>query len=326
MSMTYDKLRKSLKGPVHLVMTPVTANEDIDYVVLKELIKTNIENFKGNDCVFLAGGSTSEFYGWTDEMFKKYVNVVVEAVNGAFPVVFGTSRPGTRYSIEMSKYAEAAGADGVMIVNSYYHPVTDECVYEHYKAIADSVKCGVVIYNNPMTTKLFIYPDMMKRLSKIDNIVGLKENTDKPGMFYRTYKTIDPNDMTVFTGLGETFFQYTALHGSRAFVTDLCNFLPKKAFAIYNAAKAEDFKKLTSLIDELDPLEQFKGKVAAKQNVSTAFSTYLPVGGVPIYQSVIKESMKIVGLPIGKVMRPMYNLNSGEIAELKGILKSLGAF
>ena len=327
MSMTYDELRKNLKGPVHLVMTPITKEEEIDFACLKELITTQVKQFKGNDCVFLAGGSTSEFYGWTDEMYKKYVNVVVEAVDGAFPLIFGTSRPGTGYSIKMSKYAEDAGADGIMIVNTYYHPATDECVYEHYKAIADSVRCGVVVYNNPMTTKLYIYPDLMKRLSKIDNIVGLKENTDKAQMFYRMYKTIDPNDMNVFTGLGESFFQYTALHGSRAFVSDLANYLPKQAFEIYKAGAAEDFKKLTALVEALDPLEQFKGRVASRQNVSTALSTYLPVGGVPIYQSFVKEAMKIVGLPMtGNVMRPMYNLNNKEIEELRGILKELGAF
>jgi 4-hydroxy-tetrahydrodipicolinate synthase len=323
--MHYDELRKNLKGVVHLVMTPVTADEEIDYNVLRELVEGQVKRFEGNDCVFLAGGSTAEFYAFTDDMFKKYVDVMVKAVNGKFPLVVGTSRAGTKYSIKLSQYAESAGADGIMVVNTYYHSALDECVYDHYKAIAESVKCGVVIYNNPTTTKLYIYPDIMARLSKIPNIVGLKENTDRPQLFYRMYKSIDPADMTVFTGLAEPFFQYTALHGSRAFVTELANYLPQKAFAIYDAAKREDYKALTEIIASLDPLEAFKGRVASRQNVSTTLTTYLPIGGASVYQSVVKEAMKMVGFPIGKVMRPMYNLSPKEIDELREIMKGLGA-
>lgn len=326
MSLSYDELRKSLKGPVHLVMTPVTEDEEIDFKALEELVKTQVERFKGHDCVLLAGGSTAEFYNFTDEMFYKYVDTVVKAVDGKLPLVMGTARPGTKYTIKLSKYAEDAGVDGVMVVNTYYHVATDACVYEHYKAIADAVKCGLVIYNNPTTSKLYLYPDMLAKLSKIPNIVGLKENTDKPQMFSRIYRSVDPEDMTVFTGLGESFFQYTALHGSRAFVTDLANYLPDKAFAIYDAAQREDFKAMVAINDELDVLEAFKGKVANHQSISTTLSNYLPVGGTPIYQSFVKESMKLVGLPVGKMMRPMYNLSKDEIAELKEILKGLGAF
>ncbi len=325
MSMTYDELRKKLKGPVHLVMTPVTADEEIDFKALEELIKTQVKRFEGHDCVFLAGGSTAEFYNFTDEMFYKYVDTVVKAVDGKFPLVMGTARPGTKYTIKLSQYAEKAGVDGIMIVNTYYHAATDECVYNHYKAIAESVKCGLVIYNNPIATKLYLYPDMLKRLSKIPNIVGLKENTDKPQMFASIYRAIDPNDMTVFTGLGESFFQYTAMHGSRAFVTDLANYLPEKAFAIYEAGCREDYKAMAAMNDELDVLERFKGKVAGNQHVSTTLSAYLPVGGQPIYQSFVKEAMKLVGLPVGKMMSPMYNLSDDEIAELKDIMKGLGA-
>lgn len=325
MSMNYDELRKKLKGPIHLVMTPVTEDEEIDYPMLEKLVKTQVERFEGNDCVFLAGGSTAEFYNFTDEMFFRYVDTVIKAVDEKFPLVIGTARPGTKYTIKLSKYADSAGADGVMIVNTYYHVATDDCVYDHYKEIAESIKCGLMIYNNPTATKLYLYPDMLAKLSKIPNIVGLKENTDKPQLFARIYRTIDPEDMTVFTGLGESFFQYTALHGSRAFVTDLANYLPDKAFAIYNAAKREDFKALVALNDELDVLEKFKSKVADNQHISTTLTNYLPVGATPIYQSFVKEAMKLIGLPIGKTMRPMYNLSNAEIDELKGIMKDLGA-
>jgi len=324
MSLTPYELKNKLRGIVSLVMTPFKENGDLDVQTLREVLKKQVKEFKGKDLVFLAGGSTAEFYAMNDEEYKLYVKTVVEAVNGEIPVIMGTARCGTRYTIEASKYAQDAGVDGIMVVNSFYHAITEECVYQHYKEVAGSVDLGVVVYNNPMTTKLYIYPDQMKRLSKIDNIVGLKENTSNPMLFYRTFRTIDPKDMVVFTGLGEVMFLYTAVLGCPGFVCDIANYVPEIAFGIWDAAKARDFTKLVSLIDKIDPVYRFIGKVA-KQNgpISSVKTDYLSFAGTPIYQSVIKEAMKITGNDVGKVRGPMYNLSNEEIEELKGIIKTI---
>ena len=324
--MSPEKFQDSLKGPISLVMTPFKENGDLDVTALKEMLKHLVKKFKGKDVVFLAGGSTGEFYALNDEEYKLYVKTVVEAVNGEIPLLIGTARAATRYTIEASKYAQDAGADGLLIVNVFYHPTFEECIYNHYKEIANSLKIGIVIYNNPMTTKLYIYPDLMKRLSKIDNIIGLKENTNNPMLFYRMFKTIDPKDMKVFTGLGETMFKYTALVGDRAFVCDIANYVPDIAFSIYDAAVARDYDKMAELIDKIDPVYQFIGKLGKKYGpVPSPITNYLQLDGIPIYQSVIKEAMKLIGLNVGKVRGPMYNLNKEEVNELRSILKLVGA-
>lgn len=324
--MSPSELKDNLKGPISLVMTPFKENGDLDYSALKEVLVSLVKKFKGKDVVFLAAGSTGEFYAMNDEEYKLYVKTVVEAVNGEIPVLMGAARPGTRWAIETSKYAQDAGVDGIMMVNTYYHPTNEECIYNHYKEIAGSLEIGLVIYNNPLTTKLYIYPELMKKLSKIDNIVGLKENTSNPMLFYRMSKTIDPKDMKMFTGLGETMFRYTSLIGDRAFVCDIANYVPDIAFGIYDAAVAKDYDKMNALVDKIDPVYQFIGKLGKKHGpVPSVITDYLQLEGIPIYQSVIKESMKLIGLNAGKVRDPMYNLNSDEIDELRGILKLVGA-
>jgi 4-hydroxy-tetrahydrodipicolinate synthase len=325
MTMSPHQLREKLKGVITLVMTPYKKNMDLDLVALREMLRFQVKKFKGKDVVFLAGGSTSEFYAMNDDEYKIYVKAVVEAVNGELPVILGSARAGTRYTIEASRYAQDAGADGVMVIMPYYHPVTEECLYEHYRAVANALKIGVTVYNNPMPSKLYIYPELMKKLSKIDNIVGLKENTSNPMLFHSLMKAIDPEDMVVFTGLGENMFQYTAILGARAFVCDIANFVPDIALGIYDAAVARDYVKMTALVDKVYPVYQFRGKIAKKRGpVPSVITDYLGAAEVPIYQSVVKEAMKLTGLDIGKVREPMYNLNDEEIGELRGVLKSIG--
>lgn len=324
MAMSAHQLREKLKGVITLVMTPYKKNMDLDLGTLKEMLKFQIKKFRGKDVVFLAGGSTSEFYAMNDDEYKIYVKTVVEAVNGELPVIMGSARAGTRYTIEASRYAQDAGVDGVMVIMPYYHPVTEECLYEHYRKVADSVKIGVTIYNNPVPSKLYLYPEVLRKLSKIDNIVGLKENTSNPMLFYSIMKSIDPKDMAVFTGLGENMFQYTAILGARAFVCDIANFVPDIALGIYDAAVAGDYAKMTALVDKVYPVYQFRGRIAKKHGpVPSIVTDYLGAGEVPIYQSVVKEAMKLTGLDIGKVREPMYNLNDEEVGELREILKSI---
>ena len=321
MAMNYNEFRKKLKTCfVHLLMTPVKGDDEVDFDTLKDLINKQIEMFEGHDVIFLAGGSTAEFYGMNTETFKKYIDVVVDTVAGRVPVLMGTSAAGTKATIELSQYADNKGVDGIMLVAGYYHPAYEDGLYDHFKAIADSVKCGIVLYNNPCTSKLYIYPEMLKKLSKIKNIVGDKDNTNSAPMFYRQLKTVDPEDMTVFTGLGEPMFQYTTLLGCRSFVSDLANYLPKQCMAIHEAAAKGDYDRVTQIVDSIDDLEQFKNRVASKHSIPTVMSSYILGGGVPAYQSFIKEAMKIAGLPIGKVMAPMYNLNEEEVEELKGLM------
>lgn len=325
MGMKPNELRDSLKGVIHLVMTPFNDKNELDEAALASCLKKEVQMYKGQDLVFLAGGSTAEFYAMNDVEFKRYAKTCVEAIGGKFPVVVAAGRGGTSYSLELSKYVQDVGGDGVMVVNPYYHPATKEGIYRHLETIANNLDIGVVLYNNPATSSMWVDIELMKKVSKIKNVVGLKENIGDIKTLYRMYRTIDPQDMAVFTGVGHEMYQYAALFGMKGFVTELANFAPEEAFNIYKAAMKKDFGKVQELCEKVDPIYAFIGEVASRRSPIPSTSSFGIVGaGAPYYQSVIKTAMELVGLPGGKVREPMENLAAAEKDELRQIMLKIG--
>ena len=326
MSMQPKELKDKAKGIIHLVMTPFDGNDNVDELALRESVSWVADKLKGEDAVFLPTGSTGEFYALSDEECKKVAEIVVDEVNSRFPVIVGTGRAGTRYALEMSRYAQDAGADGVMICHPYYHLVTREGIYRHFKRIADGLKIGLMVYNNPVTTKMYVDPELMARLSKIENIVLDKENTASAPGYYWMQRAVDPQDMKILCGLGQLMYPFEALFNCPGYVTELANFVPNIATGITKAAQQRDFSKLTQLIDKIAPYHEFIAKVAKKRGVlPTILSPHISLPDLPFYQGVCKAAMDIIGLPGGKARDPMENITAEEKGELKGVLKDLGA-
>jgi 4-hydroxy-tetrahydrodipicolinate synthase len=326
MSMSPKELKERIKGVLHLVMTPFDADEELDEKALRESLRYVVNKLKGEDAVFIPTGSTGEFYAMTDKECRKVAKITVEEVNGEFPVMVGTARAGTKPAIEMSRYVQDVGADGVMIVLPYYHLVTKEGIYRHYKKIADDLDIGIMIYNNPVASKLWIPPDLMARLSKIENIVANKENTSNAVAYYWMQKAVDPEDMVIVCGLGQLMYPFEALFGCPGYVTELANFVPEIATGIYKAAMQKDFNRLTELIDKITPYHQFISKIAQRRGaLPTVLSPHIAIAELPFYQSVCKEAMNLIGLPASRTRDPMENITSEEKDELRGILKDLGA-
>ena len=121
MAMNPQELKSKIRGPVHLSMTPFNENEELDEKALRQCVRHVAERLAGEQAVFLVNGSTGEFFSMNDEECKLTAQAVVEEVDGRFPVIIGTARAGTRYTIEMSQHAQEVGADGVMVVSPYYH-------------------------------------------------------------------------------------------------------------------------------------------------------------------------------------------------------------
>ena len=321
-------LLSKLKGIMHLVMTPFTPGDEINEKNLRVSLQDAMKKAKGKDFCFLAGGSTAEFYAMTDDEMKQYIDIVVDEVSGAFPVIMGTSRPGTKATIELSQYAEKAGVDGIMIVPPYYVPCTNENIIAHFKAIAESVKIGIIIYNNPATSKHWLSPDTIGLLSKVPNIIGTKENIASPMSFYRVQKSVDSNDMVIFTGLGYEQYQYLALspNGCPAYVSELVNMIPKTTFGLYEAGKMRDWEKMRTLVEGLEPYRIFCDKLASKRKMPLTVGPLVAGPLMTIYQAVIKECITLLGIPCGKVRGPVDNMTDEEINELKGVLAKMIAF
>jgi len=324
-SMEPKELKDKIKGIIHVVLTHFDENDRLDEKALRKSLNYAANALKGEDAVFLSTGSIAEFYAMTDQECKKAISIVVEEVGGQFPVIAGTGRPGTKLTIEMSQYAQGVGADGVLIVNPYYQPTTKEGLFRHFQTIAESIDIGIMVYNSALTTKLWIPPDLMARLSKIDNIVADKETTTNALAYYWMQKAVDPKDMVIICGIGQLMYTFCALYGCPGFVTEFANFAPDIAISLYKAAQQRDFDKLTQLADKIAPYQEFLTKVAQRRGtLPTVLSPYISSNELPFYQSVMKTAMSLIGLPGGHVRGPMENITAEEKEELRKVLTDMG--
>jgi 4-hydroxy-tetrahydrodipicolinate synthase len=324
MSMKPQELKDRTRGVIHLVMTHFDEQGELDLKALRRSVSHAAGALKGEEAAFLVTGSTAEFYAMTDQENEQVIRTVVEEVNGAFPVIAGAGRPGTKWAIKASQRAQELGADGVMIVNPFYHLVTKEGLYRHHKEVAESIDIGIMIYNNPVTSKIWVTPDLMARLSKIDNIVLDKENTANVVAYYWTQKAVSPKDMKIITGVGQLFYPFESMVGSPGYVTELANFAPQLATDLHKAAMARDAGRLVSLLDTIAMYHEFITQVAQRRGaLPTVLSPAVSIDELPFYQSVCKAAMSLVGLPGGPARGPMENITAEEKEELKVVLRRM---
>ena len=324
MALSPQELKERLKGVVALVMTPFDEDERLDESALRKGVQALVENLRGDDNVLLVNGSTGEFYAMTEEEIERVITVVVEEAGGKMPVIAGTGQAGTKLSIHMSQRAEQLGVDGVMVVNPYYHLVTTEGLYRHFQRIADSLNVGIMLYNNPVTSKLWMGPELVARLSKIPNIIANKENTPMVSEWCAVKNAVDEKDMVVISGLGENFFQYHAAYGSRGYVSTLPNIVPGLAKEIWKSGDTGNTRAMLAALEKVGPLNRYYSHVAAEHGpIPSILGPVYTTIEHPVYQSVTKEAMTLLGVPGGKVRAPMDNLTSQEITELKKVLQGM---
>ncbi len=314
--MQLSDVKKAMKGVDIVQATPFNKDSSLDLEGMRANTRWLLERTAGKDFIFTPMGSTGEFYAVSDDERKAVIKMVVEEVNGENVVLAGGAQAGTPETIKMCQYAESVGADAVQIVLPYYNIPTEEGMYQHYKRVAESINIGIMVYNNPGVSGSWINPSLMARISKIPNIIAVKENTPYIMSYHAMQRAIDPSDMAILCGLGEQMFVFEALYGCVGFVSALANYAPDLAYSIYEAGAARDFSKLTGLIDSIAPISNFNAKIKGRYGPSTG------VGGAggSMGGAVLKASMDIVGLRGGEVRLPMRGISEEEKSELRVIL------
>jgi 4-hydroxy-tetrahydrodipicolinate synthase len=169
------KATTMFKGSFVALITPMHNNGDIDFTRLKNLIEWQVE--QGSDGIVIIG-TTSESPTLSTNERIEIIKTTIAQVNKRVPVIVGTGSNDTRASIENTKIAKDLGADAALLIAPYYNKPTQEGLYLHYKAINDAVSIPQILYNNPGRTVCDISPDTIIRLSKLENIIGLKECAD----------------------------------------------------------------------------------------------------------------------------------------------------
>ena len=162
-----------LKGSIVALITPFqnnTLNED----VYRKLIHYHLKN--GTNGI-VPGGTTGESPTLSHDEHKKIIEIAVNECKGKIPVIAGTGSNSTSEAVDLSKYAEKAGSDALLVVTPYYNKPTQEGLYQHYKKINDNVGIPIIIYNIPSRSVIDMSVETMTRLYELKNIAGVKDAT-----------------------------------------------------------------------------------------------------------------------------------------------------
>jgi 4-hydroxy-tetrahydrodipicolinate synthase len=223
------------KGSYVALATPFVGGK-IDEKAFASLIEFQIDN--GTDGI-LPCGCTGEAATLSMDEQKQLIKLAVEVCNKRVPVLAGTGSNNTAEAVELTKYAEKAGADGSLLITPYYNKPTPEGQYRHYAEIAGRVNIPIMLYNVPSRTGISLLPATVARLSKIDNIVAIKEAA---GSVQQVMDILDLCDITVMSGDDSMTLPFMAV-GATGVVSVVANIVPDKVHEITQSFLDGDLEK-----------------------------------------------------------------------------------
>ncbi len=236
------------KGAIVAIVTPFKDGK-VDEDALRKLIEFQIAN--GTDGI-VPCGTTGESATLTHEEHDRVIEITIDAVKKRVPVIAGTGSNSTAEALRLTKHAYEAGADGALIVCPYYNRPTQEGLYQHFKMIAENVPIPILPYNIPSRTGVNLLPEMVAKLAKIKNIVGIKEAS---GSIKQMSDVIDlcGDDFAVLSGDDLFTLPLLAMGGS-GIISVISNVVPADMAGLVDAFVAGDLVAAKALHHKMSPL------------------------------------------------------------------------
>jgi 4-hydroxy-tetrahydrodipicolinate synthase len=235
-------------GSIVALITPFR-NGSLDEDAYRALIEWHIE--QGTDGL-VPCGTTGESPTLNHEEHKNVIEVCVRTAAGRVPVIAGTGSNATDEAIELTRHAKEVGADAALVVTPYYNKPVQEGLYQHYKAIHDSVDLPIIIYNIPARCAVDMNVETMARLAKLPNIIGVKDATQDLARPIRTRIAIGP-DFCQLSGEDGTALPFLAA-GGHGCISVTANVAPALCAEVQKAWRDGDIATAQSLHERLMPL------------------------------------------------------------------------
>ncbi|HOQ07987.1 MAG TPA: 4-hydroxy-tetrahydrodipicolinate synthase [Clostridiales bacterium] len=278
------------------IITPFT-EDGVDFEKLGELIEFHI---KENTDAIIICGTTGEASTMPDDEHIEVIEYTVRKVNGRLPVIAGTGSNDTKHAIHLSKRAEEVGADAILSVTPYYNKTTQEGLYRHFRAIAESIGIPVILYNVPSRTNLNIDPATVVRLAEIDNIVAIKEcNLNQAGEIIHRCG----DDFTVYSGEDALVLPLLSL-GGKGVISVMANIIPRDTHDMVAAYLSGDLETARKI--QLGALELIR-------------ALFIEVSPIPV-----KEAMNLMGMNVGKCRMPLVEMSDKNREILRKAMKNYG--
>jgi len=242
--------KTSFRGSFTALVTPFK-NGSLDEKAFRDIVEWQIaEGTNG----LVPVGTTGESPTLSHDEHKKVVEWCIDQADERVPVIAGSGSNSTAEAIELSKHAEKAGADAVLIVTPYYNKPTQEGLYQHYKAINDAIGIPIIIYNIPGRSIVDMSVDTMARLFELKNIAGVKDATANMTRVSQQRTAMGP-DFNQLSGEDITALGFMA-HGGHGCISVTSNVAPRLCAEFKSACLRGDFAAALKLQDKLMPLHQ----------------------------------------------------------------------
>ncbi|MFO7153969.1 MAG: 4-hydroxy-tetrahydrodipicolinate synthase [Caldicoprobacter oshimai] len=278
-------------GSCVALVTPFT-DEGVNFESLANLIEFQIR--EGTDAILVCG-TTGEPPTMTRDEKYSVIGFTVEKVAKRVPVIAGTGGYNTATVIEDSKEAERLGADALLIVTPYYNKTTQKGLIQHYAAIADAVHIPIIIYNVPGRTGLNVAPSTLKELSKIDNIVGIKEASGNIAQVTEMARLCG-DKIDIYSGDDNIVVPILAL-GGKGVISVVANIAPRDTHEMVAKFLNGDIEGSRKLQFKLNPLIE---------------ALFLEVNPIPV-----KTALNLMGMNAGKLRMPLTDMSEQNLEILK---------
>ena len=288
------------KGSGVAIVTPMKANEEVNYDKLEELIEEQIS--EGTDCIVIAG-TTGESSTLSMEEHHKVICAAVEFAKHRVPVVAGTGSNSTETAIQLTKEAEEAGADGALIVTPYYNKATQGGLIRYYTEIANSVKLPIIMYNVPSRTGCNILPETAATLYRdVENIVAIKEATGNVAQAAKAMYLTD-GKLDLYSGEDGIVVPLMSI-GAIGVISVWSNVAPKDVHDMCMAFFDGDTKKAMEIQLKAQPL------------IEALFSEVNPIP--------VKKALNLMGMEAGPLRSPLTEMTDANAAKLAEAMKNYG--
>ncbi len=281
------------------IVTPMTEGGEINFDELGRLIDFNIEN--GTDAIIICG-TTGESSAMTDEEHIACIKYAVEKTAGRVPVIAGTGSNHTSYAVHLSQEAEKLGADALLSVTPYYNKASQAGLIKHFTAIAEPVSLPIILYNVPSRTGVNIAVDTIKALSKVDNIVAVKEASGNISQVAKIRQACG-DDIDIYSGNDDQIIPIMSL-GGKGVISVLSNCLPKETHDIATLCLENKYEQAREI---------------AMRTLPFANALFCDVNPIPV-----KEALNLMGFNAGHCRLPLCDTSDKNKALLSSEMEKLG--
>lgn len=286
------------KGCGTAISTPFT-NDGINFDEFGKLIEFQIS--EGVDSIIVCG-TTGESATMTDSERKATIKYAIDKVNKRIPVIAGTGCNNTYQAIQMTKYAQSVGADAVLVVTPYYNKTTQAGLVAHYKAIASETNLPIIVYSVPSRTGVNITPETCLELSKIENIVAIKEASGNLSQIAQI-ASMCGNNLNIYSGNDDQILPILSV-GGIGVISVLSNVAPKYTHEMIQNYFDGNISKATQM--------QLK-------SIDLVNSLFCEVNPIPV-----KEALNLMGYNFGIPRLPLVELSEKGKTRLKTSMENFG--